>query len=113
MNLGTTEKSADERNYDKMKAAYGSCMDLDAIKQVGDAPLLDFLSTFDVTKSANAAARDLEVQSTIRWLSYHGIAALVSLYAGADDTDPDSVVISVSSPRSIGLPSKERYADDG
>jgi endothelin-converting enzyme len=37
---------------------------------------------------------------------------LVSTGTGADDTDPDTVVISVSAPYRIGLPAKELYSDD-
>jgi endothelin-converting enzyme len=106
--LRASDKSADERNFDKMKAAYDACLNTDAIKEAGDLPLRDFLSTFDVSTGQG----EIQLEGTIRWLSYHGVTGLVSLYAGADDTNPDVVVVSVGSPRSIGLPSKERYEDD-
>jgi endothelin-converting enzyme len=111
MQLLSAAKSADERNFDKMKEAYDACMDTDAIKQAGDAPLKEFLATFDITKPSTQVEKDVELQGVLRWLSYHGVTGLVSLFAGADDTDPESVVVAVSPPGYIGLPSKERYED--
>ena len=41
-----------------------------------------------------------------------GVSALVSSGAGADDKDPDVVVVQVSPPYRIGLPAKDYYKDE-
>lgn len=41
-----------------------------------------------------------------------GMSTLISAGTGADDKDPDTVVISVSAPYSVGLPAKEMYKDE-
>jgi endothelin-converting enzyme len=106
--------SVDEENFDKLKDAYNACMDEDMIKEVGVAPLLDLLnktkSTFSAEK-ASASSSNSGLSTTILYLEHLGIAGLVSLGTGADDKDPDNVVIYVNNPRSIGLPAKDYYKD--
>lgn len=105
------EKSADENNFDKMKTAYDACMNEEQIKRNGARPLLDVLDEikriYPVTTSATH-----DLKNTILLLAEFGITSLVGADTGADDTDPDSVVVSVAAPYSFGLPSKERYLDD-
>ena len=36
---------------------------------------------------------------------------MISAGTGADDKDPDTVVVSISAPWSVGLPAKEMYED--
>lgn len=111
MQLAVTEKSADEGNFDKMKAAYDSCLDEDRIKKAGAAPLMRVLD--DIKETYATTTHDSHaLGETITLLAKYGIPGLVSIGTGADDTDPDTVVISVSAPYSFGLPSKERYEDD-
>lgn len=111
MQLQTTAKSADEVNFDKMKAAYDACLNEDNIKSHGAEPLLHVLDeikkTFPVTASESHTTKD-----AILLLAKYGVTGLVTAGTGADDTDPDTVVISVSAPWSFGLPSKERYEDE-
>ncbi|KAM0275049.1 hypothetical protein ACHAQH_007610 [Verticillium albo-atrum] len=101
--------SADEGNFNKMKSAYDACLNEDAIKSSGIKPLkqtLDKLADVfpsDTTKS---------LEDAILFLHKYGIAPLVAAGTGADDRDPDTVVISVSPPWNFGLPSKERYEDE-
>jgi endothelin-converting enzyme len=97
-----------------MKIAYDACLNEDILKSVGAEPLLKALEeikqTYPVT---TAAAPDTHaLKDAILLLAKFGVSALVSTGAGADDTDPDTVVVSVSPPRNFGLPSKERYEDD-
>jgi endothelin-converting enzyme len=42
-----------------------------------------------------------------------GVSSLISSGAGADDKDPDVVVVQVSPPYRIGLPAKDYYKDEG
>ncbi|KAJ4286152.1 hypothetical protein N0V90_013501 [Kalmusia sp. IMI 367209] len=109
MNLMAANKSADEENFDKMKAAYDACLDEDKIKSLGTGPLLQVLdelkTTYPVDDSAN-------LKDAILLLANYGVSALATAGTGADDRDPDTVIVSVSAPWSFGLPSKERYEDE-
>ncbi|KAF2443913.1 peptidase family M13 [Karstenula rhodostoma CBS 690.94] len=108
MNLMANKKSIDEENFDKMKAAYDACLDEDKIKGVGAGPLLEVLDGIKNTYTADKAASPKDV---ILLLAKYGVSALITAGTGADDRDPDTVVVSVSAPWSFGLPSKERYKD--
>jgi endothelin-converting enzyme len=78
----------------------------DLIKSRGTRPLNDVLDeTFK-----KFAHEDLS--STILFALQSGMNSLISAGTGADDKDPDTVVVSVSAPWSIGLPAKEMYKDD-
>ncbi len=106
MQLQIAAKSTDEENFDKMKAAYESCLDEDEIKSVGAEPLLQILRGLQSSKG------ETSINDMLRYLAKYGVDALVATGTGADDTDPDTVVVSVGAPWRIGLPSKERYEDD-
>jgi endothelin-converting enzyme len=114
MRLMAVEKSADEDNFDKMKAAYDACLDEEEIKRVGIEPLMNVLEeikkVYSVSTPATSDSRALK--DAILLLAKYGVSSLVSADTGADDTDPDTVVVSVSAPYSFGLPSKERYEDE-
>ena len=103
MQLKTTKKSADEQNFDKMKAAYDACLNDDRINSVGTAALVEVLEAIEKAYPEGNA---------MLLLARYGVSTLVSVGTGADDTDPDTVVVSVSAPYSFGLPSKERYEDE-
>lgn len=111
MQLISVKKSADEDNFDKMKEAYNACLNEDKIKSVGAEPLLKSIKEFkEIYPSSNGGEHSLK--DAILQLAKYGVSGLVSAGTGADDTDPDTVVISVSAPWSFGLPSKERYEDE-
>ncbi|KKA29391.1 hypothetical protein TD95_003846 [Thielaviopsis punctulata] len=95
--------SDDEANFDKMKSAYTACTDETGIKKSGVEPLKALLKKVDATSS---------LKDAIELLHKNGIDGLVSIGTGADDTNPDSVVVGVGAPWSLGLPSKERFEDD-
>ena len=114
MQLGASSHSADEANFEKMTSAYNACLDESTIKRLGISPLLDVIRRLKKSFPAEAdTARrsDRAISDAILFLAKYGISALVSPGTGADDADPDVVVVSVSPPWSIGLPSKERYED--
>ncbi|KAK4235214.1 hypothetical protein C8A03DRAFT_18009 [Achaetomium macrosporum] len=115
MQLNPTGHSTDEANFNKLSAAYHACLDEDTIKQIGLVPLTDIID--QVKKSfrlaGTSARRSTNATSeTILLLAKYGVSALVAPGTGADDTDPDVVVVSVSPPWTFGLPAKERYEDD-
>ncbi|KAG9198389.1 hypothetical protein G6514_010233 [Epicoccum nigrum] len=103
MQLGANEKSADEENFDKMKAVYDACLDEDKIKSLGAKPLLKVLEEIKQAYPEGDAAS---------LLAQYGVTGLIATGTGADDRDPDTVVVSVAAPYSFGLPSKERYEDE-
>lgn len=112
--LHASKTSDDEDNFEKMKAAYNACLDEDKIKSIGAQPLVQVLDEIkaaypveSLVKSDSAPTKD-----AILLLAKYGVSALVAAGTGADDRDPDTVVISVAPPRSFGLPSKERYEDE-
>ena len=105
MQLQAADKSADEQNFDKMKAAYDACLDEDKLKSIGSKPLLKVL---DDVKSAHSKS----TKDAILLLAKYEVSALIASGTGADDRDPDTVVVSIAPPWNLGLPSKERYEDD-
>lgn len=109
MNLMASKKTVDEENFDKMKSAYDACLDEDKIKSVGIEPLLEVL---DGVKNASSVAEAGSLKDVILHLSKYGVSTLITTGTGADDRDPDKVVVSVSAPWTFGLPSKERYEDE-
>ncbi|KAG9234476.1 peptidase family M13 [Amylocarpus encephaloides] len=109
--LVQTLSSVDEQNFDKLRDAYNACMDEDAIKKVGIKPLRDLL--IQVARLYPTEARhDNDLYETILFLTEHGVSSLVEFGVGADDKDPDTVVVSVQPPYRIGLPAKNYYTDD-
>jgi endothelin-converting enzyme len=118
MQLSVDDKSEDEENFDKMKAVYDACLDEDAIKKAGTAPLVQVLKEiirlFPVGDKEKAITTEdsASIKDAVLYLANLGISALVSSGTGADDTDPDTVIVAVSAPYRIGLPAKERYQDD-
>jgi len=111
MQLGAATRSADEENFDKMKAAYEACLDEQTIKTVGLYPLGKIIDYVKKIFPASGPGQDGQ-KEPILFLAKHGIYGLLAPGVGADDTDPDTVVVSVSPPWRIGLPSKERYKDE-
>ncbi|KAF2028529.1 peptidase family M13 [Setomelanomma holmii] len=111
MQLLAVKKSADEQNFDKMKAAYDACLNEDKIKEAGAEPLFKVLDEVKKLYSTSAS-HSHALKDVILLLSKYGISSLVSTGTGADDTDPDTVIVAVSAPYSFGLPSKERYEDE-
>ncbi|KAF3358307.1 hypothetical protein VDGD_04966 [Verticillium dahliae] len=101
--------SADEGNFKKMKSAYDACLDEDAIKASGIEPLKH---TIDELGKMFPHDSGKPLKNAISFLHKYGITPLVSAGTGADDRDPDTVVISISPPWTFGLPSKERYEDE-
>jgi endothelin-converting enzyme len=111
MHLDVSSRSADKANFEKMKAVYDACLDEAAIRKQGVAPLTKVLKEIKDTFSASTSGKPV-VKDTILLLAKYGVSALVTAGTGADDKDPDTIVVSVSPPWTIGLPSKERYEDE-
>lgn len=113
--------SVDQENFEKLKDAYDACMDEDTIRRVGVAPLMEILDEIKGIFPTQQVAfqRNLltsndsdEMADAILYLAKLGVPALISPGTGADDRDPDTVIVSVSSPWRIGLPAKDYYTDE-
>ncbi len=123
--------SAEKPIFHKLKGTYDACMDEEKIKKLGSGPLLDVLRKIQDLFPASRPRRvsepfprletqqqkglmfngENQLSNTVSYLTSIGIDAIVSFSVGADDRDPDSVVLSLTAPRQPGLPSKEYYKD--
>lgn len=99
----------DEENFDKLRAAYDACLDEDSIRKLGIEPISRALNE---TSGKFYEDSDSALSNTLLHLAKLGVSAFVSTGTGADDKDPDTVVVSVSAPYRIGLPAKELYEDE-
>jgi endothelin-converting enzyme len=97
-------------------------MDENIIKKAGVKPLVEILHQIaDIFPATNPAVGERtalitnedneDIAATILYLAKLGVPTLVVLGAGADDKDPDTVVVQASPPRRIGLPAKDYYKD--
>lgn len=111
--LMETLSSTDEQNFDKLRDAYSACMDEETIKKAGLKPLMEILhSVAEMYPTWNTGSADSKAMSdTILFLAKLGISSLVSIGTGADDKDPDTVVVTAGPPYRIGLPAKDYYSD--
>lgn len=96
-------------------------MDEETIKKAGISPLIKILhkvaELYPIKGSVNrdaphtSAQDDKSLSDTVLFLARLGVSSLVSFGAGADDKDPDTVVVVASPPWRIGLPAKDYYSD--
>ena len=113
MQLGTNEASADETNFRKLQDGYNACLDEVTIKKTGSKPLEAILAKIrDLYKVDQPCPSGEDIANTVLYLAENGITAFASASTGADDKDPDKVIVAISAPWRIGLPSKERYDDE-
>ena len=76
----------DQQNFEKMKAAYNTCMNEEAIKTYGVAPVVKLLEEFDKIYPAKGPApskdnRD-ELTKAIIWLAKNSVSGLVGSGTG-------------------------------
>lgn len=104
----------DQENFEKLKAAYDACLDEETIKKVGLAPLAEHLNVINhiyPSSCLRSQGSSDALSEAVIYLAKLGVTALVASGTGADDRDPDKVVVSVAAPYRIGLPAKELYSD--
>lgn len=101
----------DEENFDKLQAAYDSCLNEDNLKKIGIAPLVHALNQ-TAQVFAQHDGHDGALSSTLLHLAHLSVSAFFDVDTTADDKDPDTLVVAVSAPYSIGLPAKEFYQDE-
>lgn len=116
--LNVPSRSDDEKNFEKMKAVYDACLNETVIKMLGVSPLVDILSQVEEAFPSKQAADTVNpsdvnaIKETVLLLAKYGLSALIAPGTGSDDKAPDNVVVFISPPWAIGLPSKERYEDE-
>ncbi|KAK6085991.1 endothelin-converting enzyme [Seiridium cupressi] len=117
-NLVSIASSTDEDNFNKMKEAYSACANETALKEIGVQPLVSLIQevadSFPVKKGNDSlfTERDsVKLSDTILLLEKWGVSPFVYLSTGADDKNPEVVIIQLS-PGGLGLPSPEYYQDD-
>lgn len=103
--------SADKQNFKKLKSAYEACIDVEALKKKGSQPLDDLLAEISTVYSSRSEQSTNNLTDTILFLMQTDVSALTAFSISPDDRDPDNVVIFVTPPREIGLPSREFYND--
>lgn len=122
------DESPESAIFRKLKDAYDACLDEERLRQVGAEPLLEVLLKIEklfpakrphssdsfptlIVQAQKGLQYDGEnkLSTTVAYLISIGVESLVSFQVGADDKDPDTVVLSLNAPRRPGLPSKEYY----
>jgi endothelin-converting enzyme len=107
-------RSADKDNFLKLSSAYQACMNEPAIEKLGIRPLAELVEQIKQLSPLNvgdAYCSSNALSDSILFLARHGVSAFATFSAGADDANPDVVVVSVSPPRQVGLPYKEQYSN--
>ncbi|KAI8624050.1 peptidase family M13 [Xylariaceae sp. FL1651] len=117
MNLASMAESIDEDNFLMMQAAYDSCMNETRLKRIGAAPLVKLISkiadSFPVSKDLHGADElqpedHAKLSDTILLLEQLQVTSFEGLYTGADDKNPEVVIIQAV-PAGLSLPSPEYY----
>ncbi|KAI0556144.1 peptidase family M13 [Xylaria curta] len=118
MNLRKLAASTDEENFLTMQESYNSCMNETTLKAIGAAPLAELISTVaqsfpvgDKTEELLQPQDYAQLSDTILLLERLGVTSFESLYTGADDKNPDVVIIQAM-PAGYNLPSPEYYEDN-
>ncbi|KAI1460816.1 endothelin-converting enzyme 1 [Annulohypoxylon moriforme] len=118
LNLMKIAASSDEDNFNMIQEAYNSCMNETALQKLGVAPLISLIdqvaSSFPVAEGVSEPVQQADyaaLSETILLLEKIGVGSFVGLGAGADDKNPDVVIIQAY-PAGLSLPSPEYYQDD-
>ncbi|KAI0427848.1 peptidase family M13 [Xylaria sp. FL1042] len=121
MNLRKLASSTDEENFLTMQESYNACMNEATLKTIGVKPLTDLISkvaqSFPVadeiydTEELLQSEDYAKISDAILLLHQLEVGAFEGLYTGADDKNPDVVIIQAT-PAGYNLPSPEYYGDN-
>lgn len=110
--------STDEENFLMIQEAYDSCMNETTLQKLGVQPLVSLIdqlaASFPVAEGSDEPLEEADyaaLSNTILLLERIGVPSFVYLGAGADDKNPDVVIIQAS-PAGLTLPSPEYYQDN-
>lgn len=107
--LATSDEDKFEHaNFEKLQTAYKTCLDEKEIEARGIKPIIPVFAKLEETFKDS----DRYITDAITAINEVGATALVGFSIGADDRNPDTIVMSIGSPRKIGLPSKQYYKDE-
>ncbi|PGH09374.1 hypothetical protein AJ79_05686 [Helicocarpus griseus UAMH5409] len=95
-----------DENYVKLKDAYDACMDEKTVEGKGAAPLQKLIDTVKLGDSSEKSLTDVTLA-----LIDIGVDQPVVFGVDADETNPDTVILSLYPPQDIGLPSPGQYND--
>lgn len=119
MRLTVRMGNDDRENFNELQGAYNACMAEGDIKRAGIAPVQNLLVELSKLlamddsvygKGVRVQPQDSKaVSKAILYLERLGIPSFLSFGVGADDKDPDSVVVFAGPRYGIGLPSKTYY----
>jgi hypothetical protein len=95
--IDVPQRNFDMENFQKMKDAYHTCMNEDTIKEYGTTPVNGVLAKFEEIFPRKGPAlsektKD-ELTKTIIWLQKNAVGGLIGADTGADDKNPDTVII--------------------
>ncbi|KAI0974825.1 peptidase family M13 [Xylaria arbuscula] len=121
MNLQKLAASTDEDNFLTMQESYNACMNETTLKAIGLDPLTELIrkvaqsfpvddqtyDTEDLVQSEDYA----KLSDTILLLQQLEVGTFEGLFTGADDKNPDVVIIQAM-PSGYNLPSPEYYEDN-
>ncbi|KAI1376163.1 endothelin-converting enzyme 1 [Hypoxylon crocopeplum] len=118
-NLVKLVASTDEENFLMIQEAYNACMNETTLQGIGVAPLVSLIEEVATSFPVAEGALDQPLEQadyaalsdTILLLEQIGITSFVGLAAGADDKNPDVVIIQAY-PAGLVLPSPEYYEDN-
>ncbi|CAJ2511492.1 Uu.00g071170.m01.CDS01 [Anthostomella pinea] len=120
-NLMSLAASTDEENFLMMQESYNSCMNETVLQQIGVAPLVSLIDKvvkyFPVAEGTYGGDELLQLEEyaslsdTILLLQQMQVTSFEALSVGADDKNPDIVIVQ-SSPAGLSLPSPEYYSDN-
>ncbi|KAI1822367.1 peptidase family M13 [Xylaria intraflava] len=120
-NFQTRAASIDEDNFLTMQESYNACTNEAALKSTGAMPLIHFIDevaqSFPVSDEAYITEKPLRpedyaaLSDTIFLLEKLQVTSFESLDTGADDRNPDAVIIRAM-PAGYNLPSPEYYNDN-
>ncbi|KAF2970462.1 hypothetical protein GQX73_g3160 [Xylaria multiplex] len=121
MNLRRFAASTDEENFLSMQESYNACMNETTLKEIGVKPLTELIGkvaqsfpigddTYDIEKLLQPEDY-AKLSDTILLLEQLQVTSFESLYTGADDKNPDVVIVQAM-PAGYNLPSPEYYGDD-
>ncbi|ORY64027.1 peptidase family M13 [Pseudomassariella vexata] len=121
LNLLNVAASTDEDNFNMMQETYNSCINETALQKLGVQPLLSLVREVanhfplgpgnSYGESGKLGENDFpQLSDAILFLQQIGVTTFESLGTGADDKNPEVVIIQAS-PAGLTLPSPEYYED--
>ncbi|KAJ2990571.1 hypothetical protein NUW58_g2883 [Xylaria curta] len=118
MNLRKLAASTDEENFLTMQESYNACMNETTLKAIGVTPLIELINEVALSFPVGDDTSEIEklmkpedyekLSDTILLLEKLGVTSFESLFTGADDKNPDVVIIQAM-PAGYNLPSPEYY----